>query len=179
MKKCQSYHEYFNLRVPQLREEFADFIAEVNGFLVRLTEDPRYHRSRTHGKSPTRSVTYESEDKTWIFNGKRHRGNVPYVDEATIYFRGRKAWRMVRESELMSTAHPYKDEIQHCLLEVAKNYDHDRPWCGPQRLTDRQNGLVYEAAYSGTDENFTIKESVYDEYGALLWEAVCKGGSNL
>lgn len=171
MKK---YYSYFSPDEPELVQGLKDFVVEVNKFLVGLVDDKHYHKSRTHGQSETRHVTYENG--TWSFKGKRHRKDAPFTDEATISFRRQQAWRMTRKSELTGIGVLFEEEVKHCLLEVAKNYDADKPWCGPSWFNDEQNGLVYKAGYSGTEESFEIEETICDKDNNPLWKATCEGG---
>lgn len=171
----KSFHRYFYPNNPELYGELKEFIAKVNNYLLRQADDALYHKSATHGQSKSRSITFV-DGKVWKLRGSQHRKDEPYTDHATVYYYGEEIWRMTRTVSLMSTAHPYMDEIKACLREAAKAYDHERPWCGPESFVHPANGFHYSAVYSGTDDKFKIEETVCDEYGALLWKATCEGG---
>lgn len=170
----EKYYSHFNSDIPELEQELKNFIVQINDFLVYLVEDAKYHKSRTHGQSATCDIVYEKSP--WFFKGRRHRDNMPYTDEAIIIFREQTAWRMVRKSKVTDIGDLFNGDTQHCLREVAKNCDPNRPWCGPSKFVDAQTGLTYEANYRGTDKKFEIKETVRDDCGVLIWQATCEGG---
>lgn len=169
----EKYYSHINSNTPGLTDRLANFIVEVNEFLLNLTRDERYSSSRTKGKSACSNVTFE--DGPWGFKGERHRGNVPLVDYAVISFRNQEVWKITRTSRTIRL----KDtkNIQHCLQGAAKNYRTELPWCGPEEFRDDKTGLIYRANYFGKDEGvFYINEVVYDPQGVPVWHANCRGG---
>ena len=167
----EKYYAHSDSNKPELVDELKDFIIKINKYLVSLVNDERYHPSQTRGKSHCSNITIE--DGPWSFKGKRHRGATPLVDKATISYRGREVWRISRKAEQLR---PPVDKVQCCLRGVAENYDADKPWCGPSLYLDKKTKYVYKATYSGADEDFFIKEIIYDSYGVPIWQAVCEGG---
>ena len=167
-------HYFFSKEVPELVDEFKQFVVSVNKYLIGLQNDPRYHKSATRGKSKSKNITFEDED--WKFCGKLTRKDQPYTEEAVFYYRGRKVWRMERHPMLLETAYQREEAVIHCMLTAAENYDTEMPWRGPECLIDEEVQLQYESVYSGADDDFTIEEIIRDVYGVTLWTAVCKGG---
>lgn len=167
-------HYFFSKEVPELVSDFKQFVASVNKYPLGLQNDPRYHKSATRGKSKGRTVTFE--DGNWKFCGKLTREGQPYTEEAIFYFRGEEIWRMERHPMLLETAYQREDAVTHCMLAAAAEYDAETPWRGPQCLTDEAVQLQYESVYSGTDDDFTIEETIRDAYGVILWMATCRGG---
>ena len=167
-------HYFFNRELPELVDEFKQSIASVNKYLLRLQNDPQYHSSATRGKSKSKTVTFENEN--WKFCGKLTRKDQPYTEEAIFYFRDKEIWRMERKSQLSEVAYQREDAIRHCMLTAAAKYDTEKPWRGPQCSLDEAVQLEYESVYSGTDDDFTIEETIRDAYGVILWMATCRGG---
>lgn len=170
----EKYYSQFDFNTPKMVDELKEFIVKINKFLLGLTDDGKYHPSQTRGKSSYSKVTFE--DQPWQFEGRQHRKDIPLVDKAIVNYRGKEAWRMTRRSSFITPNDQTKDDIKHCLQGAAKNYDPKLPWRGPAQFTDKQTGLIYRALYSGTDQSFVIRETIYDPHGAPLWEGLCTGG---
>lgn len=167
-------HYLFSKEVPELVSDFKQFVASVNKYLLGLQNDPRYHESATRGKSKSKTVTFE--DGNWKFCGKLTREGQPYTEEAIFYFRGEEIWRMERNFRLYEAAYQHEDAVTHCMLAAAAEYDAETPWRGPECILDDEVQLQYVSVYSGTDDDFTIEETIRNVYGVVLWMATCRGG---
>ena len=171
------YYAIFKRKDPEFVKEFKQLLIKINKYLTEQANDPKYHASRTRGKSKAKNLTIKEDE--WEFVGKQQHENPPLTDEATVYYNDTLIWNMKRTSTLRDSENLNRDaamdSVQHCLREVSENFDRDRPWCGPRYYTDGR-GLHYEVLYFGNDEEFELIETIRDGLEDPLWSAICKGG---
>lgn len=157
------------MEYPYPKIQFRSFIKKVNEYLIDQKTNRLYHGPKFATNTP-QSFTFA--DGVWTLIGKRHVGNEPYVDEVTVMYCGRSVWGMTRQTTYGTTT----DSVKLCMREVAKNYDKEKPWCGPSELIDKKTGMKYQAEYTGTEAGFTIEETITDTFGKVIYSARCEGG---